>query len=546
MRSPARAIAWEFFRRHRWGWIAIAGYLLVLAAARLLGFAPGPAEPSPERFAATVALPQSAVFLYLLAVFSFGFSGDLAARQSMYPSRLFTLPVTTAALAGWPMLYGTVAIAGLWLSMARLALWPEAGVPLVWPAVLAAVILAWTQALTWMPYPLRGLRIAAAVLCLVMIDVVAVVALEVKPPESLMVAVLAPQLPLAYWAARIAVARARRGEIPDWSGDWRQTFTRLGQAADVLLRRRRPFPSPERAQVWWEWRQHGWALPVWVGILLPFELAALFAVRDTPVLLRFLLIGVLLTPPVLAAFVAATVRRAGPSGSDVDGLPPFLAARPLTSAALLAAKLRVTVRSTLAAWLLVLVALPPVLLLSGTWRWVVDDVHRMSATIGTPRAVVIGLLGLAGLVSATWKQLVQSLYIGLSGRTWLIRASLGLTLAFLAAVVPLAQWISAHHSAEAALWDALSWFPAVLVGIKMSASSWTATRLHRTGLLSERTLVIGAASWLAAVLALYALLAWLVDTPHIPHYFLVLVAILAVPLARLSAAPLALARNRHQ
>src|SRR4051812_9362317 len=110
MRSPALAIAWEFFRRHRWGWIAIAGYLLVLATARLLAFAPGPAEPSPERFAATVALPQSAAFLYLLAVFSFGFSGDLAARPSMYPTRLFTLPVTTAALAGWPMLYGTLAI----------------------------------------------------------------------------------------------------------------------------------------------------------------------------------------------------------------------------------------------------------------------------------------------------------------------------------------------------------------------------------------------------------------------------------------------------
>ena len=49
--------------------------------------------------------------MYFLAVFSFGLSGDLAARQSMYPARMFTLPVTTAALAGWPMLYGTAAMA---------------------------------------------------------------------------------------------------------------------------------------------------------------------------------------------------------------------------------------------------------------------------------------------------------------------------------------------------------------------------------------------------------------------------------------------------
>ena len=32
MRSPAAAIAWEFRQRHRWGLIALAGYLLVLGA----------------------------------------------------------------------------------------------------------------------------------------------------------------------------------------------------------------------------------------------------------------------------------------------------------------------------------------------------------------------------------------------------------------------------------------------------------------------------------------------------------------------------------
>ena len=59
-------------------------------------------------------------------------------------------------------------------------------------------------------------------------------------------------------------------------------------------------------------------------------------------------------------------------------------------------------------------------------------------------------------------------------------------------------------------------------------------------------LVAGAASWLAVVLAVYAVLVWFVSTPLVPRYFLALVAILAVPLVRLSAAPLALAWNRHR
>jgi hypothetical protein len=118
MRSPAAAFAWEFHRRHRWGLVALAGYLLVVGACTLLLLGPGqPVDlKSPLSVAALVVVPLSAASMYFLAVFSFGLAGDLAARQSMYPARLFTLPVTTAALAGWPMLYGTVVIAILWLA----------------------------------------------------------------------------------------------------------------------------------------------------------------------------------------------------------------------------------------------------------------------------------------------------------------------------------------------------------------------------------------------------------------------------------------------
>src|SRR5437868_14729162 len=115
MRSPALAIGWEFRRRHRWGLIAVSGYLLAVAATRFLILEPGePVLVDSLRFAAVVSVPLTTTFVYLLAVFGFGFAGDLAARQSIYPARMFTLPVTTAALAVWPMLYGAVATATLW------------------------------------------------------------------------------------------------------------------------------------------------------------------------------------------------------------------------------------------------------------------------------------------------------------------------------------------------------------------------------------------------------------------------------------------------
>lgn len=553
MRSPALAIAWEFRQRHRWGLIAVAGYVLVLGTIRLFEFESSQpinldgSENVPgmtPRFAATVVVPLTSAFLYCLAVFSFGFAGDVAARRSMYPARMFVLPVSSAALAGWPMLYGTAAVASLWLATTRLALWPSGvDVPLIWPAAFAAVFLAWTQVLTWMPYGLPGLRVLAAVLWLVVIDIVALLAIHYQPAEILMVTILAPQLPLAHLAARFAVARARRGDVPDW----RETLARRRPIAGVVPRRRDRFDSPARAQRWFEWRQHGRSLPVWVGILLPFELALLFvAGNDTPALVVYTLCGVLLTPPVMAAFAAPTVRRSNLHGSDSYAMAPFIATRPLTSAALVAAKLRTTIWSTLVAWLLVLVAIPVALTLSGTWPVVIERARQVSDAIGTPRAVAIVLLGFSGLVVWTWKQLVQSLYIGLSGREWLIRSGTCLTLAVLIFIEPMVQWIRENSDVRVALWNALPWIAAALVGVKMSAAAWIAIRLVRGRLLSGRTLVAGAAGWSVAVFALYGLLVWLVATPFFPRHLLALVAILAMPLARLSAAPLALAWNRHR
>ena len=546
MHSPAVAIAWEFRQRHRWGLIALAGYLLVLATIKLLIIVQG--QPvnleSPQSFAAVVVVPVTATFTYFLAVFSFGLSGDLAARRSMYPARMFTLPVTTAALVGWPMLYGSAAMALLWAATRLLAVWPsEFDVPVVWPALLAAALLAWTQALTWMPYGLTGMRVIVTVLWLAVIDAVVLLALHYRAPEPVMLAILAPQVPLAYVAARFAVTRARRGDVPDWRG----LFAGLGQFANILTRRRKDFSSPARAQLWFEWRRHGWSLPASVAILLPFELALLFlAGNDNPALVFYTLLGVLLTPPFMAGFAAATIRTSNPHGRDARGLAPFDATRPLTSAALIAAKLKMAMWSTLAAWLLVLVAIPLALTWSGTWPVLIERARRVAEVLGTPRAVVILVLMFAGLIASTWKQLVQSLYIGLTGRAGLIKGSVFFTLSLLTVAGPLVQWVSENSDVRAALWDAVPWILAVLVCLKISAAAWIATRLYRSRVLSDRTLVAGAACWSVTVFALYSLLVWIVYWPFFPRYLLALVAILAIPLARVSAAPLALAWNRHR
>ena len=81
-----------------------------------------------------------------------------------------------------------------------------------------------------------------------------------------------------------------------------------------------------------------------------------------------------------------------------------------------------------------------------------------------------------------------------------------------------------NREVRIALWDA----------VPGSSSSWSSSRCraavvdrHRAfiaaGCSSDRALVTGAACWLVAVLALYGVLAWLLDTPFFPRYVLMLI-----------------------
>ena len=541
--SPAGALAWEFRHRHRWGLRALGLYLAVLVGTKLVVIAGDVhvAFGNAEQFAVAVVVPITTSFVYLLAVFTYGLSGDLAARASMYPARMFTLPVPTATLVRWPMLLGALSAVGLWIVTRWLSLWPsELSVPYVWPAVLAASLVMWTQALVWMPYGVRGLRVVASVLVLSVIQAVVLIALELKASEWRVVAITAPLIPIAYVVARVAVARARRGVVPDWR------VPGVSLRADVAREHRPHGPwSASQAQRWYEWRRHGRVLPAWVAIILPFELLLLWIAGTSAALIVVIILGAFITPIVVASFAAASVSRAGGSASDAYGLASFAAVRPLTDAQLLAAKLRMTVRSALATWAVVLVAIPVALYASGTGRTLLEWARDVTRIIGVARAVVLAVVIVAAMMLSTWRQLVQSLCVGLTGNDRLIRGNVFATLVLASLLGPLAILI-VDTRRVGVVWSAMPLILSALVCGKLLAAGWVAARLVRERVLSDRTLLLGASCWTAAVLALYALLSWLSDTPHIARYLVMLIAILSVPLARLSAAPLAIARNRHR
>jgi hypothetical protein len=403
-------------------------------------------------------------------------------------------------------------------------------VPLVWPGLLAATYLAWTQALMWMPYGLRGLRVAIAVICLTAVDAIVFIAIDNEARELTMIALLAPQLPLAYLLAWIAVGRARRGDVPNWSIRAHRATATAAALSNAVFR------SPWRAQWWFEWRQHGWTLPAMVAMVVPAELLLWFIPGTNSPTVFITLVAVLITPPFLAAFAAA--RLAVPI--------PFSATRPLTTGSLIAAKLAMSIVSTLAAWAIVGVAILAAAEASGKSAALLDRARAIIDVTGALRFVAVASLILAAVIASTWKQLVQSLCIGLSGRRWLIRSSVLLALLVFMAIGPLIDWIGSRPQVQAVLWHGVPWILAAFVIAKTIAASAVASTLIVRGVLSDRTMIVGALSWLGCVTVVYGVLAWLVASPLVPRHELGAFAVLLVPLTRIAAAPLALTWSRHQ
>lgn len=521
--------------------VALIAYLITLALVKPVFLGPGAKLDPGDGFAAFAVVPFSFSFMYFMAIFTFGLNGDVAARQSIYPTRLFTLPVSSASLAWWPMVCGTAAMTMLWIIASAVGRgWLAMELPLAWPGLLGMVALAWTQAFMWMPYGFRGLRVALAVSVLITLDTIVMLAIYLKVSETAILAFLAPQWPIAYLCACVAVARARRGVVPDWS-----LFSR--RRAIVAARPLPHFRSTAAAQFWFEWRRNGRSLPILVVILMPFELLNLFVGGHGSTGFVFeIFFFMLVTPIVMAGFTAATVRKANAFGRDAYGVTPFTATKPITTAALIAAKLKMAIWSTLAAWIVVLLFVPIGFSWSGADSVLIEWAQWFANLVGVPRAIVAAVVVLGALILGTWMMLVQSLFVGLSGREWLIKTSGLAGLVIVMVIGPIVEWIVESRAAWAWLWDYWVIFPTILVVLKIVAAVVIVRRLSRSRLISDRALVLGAAGWAATVFVLYGVFVWFVDTPILPGYRFLLIAILVVPLARISAAPLALAWNRHR
>ena len=541
MRSPTAALLWEIGRQHRWTIAAIAGLTI---AGRLAD------DPLATLFA-------MAAFLLLFSVFNYTESegpakaGHYASAKGVgqFPRRLFTLPVTSLHLVAVPMLSGIASIELLYLLwMEPLSRGGSTSAPFVAVLLGALVVFyVWTFWALERTGTLRLLVFGVIAFALFLVGV-----LPTFPPtppspwrsEFVLASGVAGLAVIAFLLAWQHVARLRSG-----GGVHRAAF--LFSPIAVAPTRRRAFASAGAAHFWFEWRSSGMVLPALAnGVVLLGIMPISWLVQSEAAYSSYLLLMALVSPVILALPVGVAFCKPAFWSEDL-ALPSFVAVRPLSTEDLVAIKVRVAALSAVITWV-VLLGLLSIWLSS----WAnLDAVSQLAISLwafhGRSVGAVYGsavLVLLAGMF-LTWRLLVSRLWSGLSGKRPIFVGSVVATFA----LVITGLVFDAYRLPNWLLGDPARLAPIVWIGaLLVIAKYWMAAYAWRG--VAPRYLREYLVLWLAATMTFLALglVLWGMVRIYLPidgdlsRSFVIIMALLATPLARVALARSALARNRHR
>jgi len=547
MRSPTIALLWEIWRRH-WSTVAVIGGLTVVG--RLVDVLESRRNAGAESSPLTTLLAMVA-FLLLVAVFNYTESGGVRG-VGQFPRRLFTLPVTSLHLVAVPMLAGITSIELLYLLwMEPLSRDGSARAPFV--AILLAAFVVFYLCALWTLERAGSLR-------LVMLGVIAIAVFAIGILPSF------PPNPPPWWRLEIALAGLVAGlAVIAFLLAWRhvarlrdgggRSAHRAGSLFNWIVEatptRRTAFANPAAAHFWFEWRSSGMVLPALVGgVLLVVVIPMSWLMRSNAGDTFRLLLAALAAPVVLAVPVGIAFSKPTFWSEDL-AVPAFVAALPLSSEDLVATKVRVAAMSAVLSWLVVLVLLTVWLSSWGNLDALSLLALQLWAFHGQSVAAVYGiavLVAFAGMF-LTWRFLVSRLWSGLSGRRPLFVASVvAIVVLVIAGLVFDADRLPGWLLDDPARLAPVVWIAAIAV----IAKYWIAAYAWRV--VTPRYLRVYLLIWLAGTASFLAfgIVVWGVVRIYLPvdvdrlRSLVILVALLAVPLARVGLAPASLTHNRHR
>jgi hypothetical protein len=524
MRSIPLAITWEMLRRGRW---------TLLAAALGANALPALLFTALRHDGAIDPADQSQIIMHVMMVQINWFMFGTAVVSSLAPmSRLYAFPVPTSSLVAWHLLPAMTAVAvEVVISTALLNAAFDLRWPLWGPALFAAVGLAAIQSTLWLTEKSGWLAVAITL-------VTAGLGIwfasrygrafsapkhywsEVTPTDvmSLLAAAIS-----AYGVGIVGVARNRCGQPPYSLGliAWLQRA--FATAPDL----RRPFRTPAEAQLWFEWRQKGWAMPAVVVFGMIMGVGGwLIGSRDAKDLFQgFILGGGLLS---LAGLVCGII--AGNFGGANSQVGHFLATRPITSTELARIVLKTVAKSLLIAW--------------GIWAlsFLALDLVLLALRVRFPLALPVefGWWYFPATLVGAWTMAGLAAAVVLAGRR-----GFALTLFFGLYALSLGPMLLPPFVLSPQAQEQFAHSLLITCGVVFVLGTvWAFAAARRRSLVGVPTLFVAASMW--GLLSALVVVEWVSHSAKPFSPYVLVAGILALSVSPLATAPLALAWNRNR
>ncbi|HEX4070348.1 MAG TPA: hypothetical protein VHX68_04245, partial [Planctomycetaceae bacterium] len=449
--------------------------------------------------------------------------------------RLYTYPIRTASLVLVLMLQAMVAIAAeLVLSTALLNLAFGLQWPLWGPALFAAVLSAAFLAVLWL-FEKSGWVVPAMALT------VTVLGLWFKwhdgpvfgtPTRIWSVVTPGDVLTLglttvaAYAVAVVGIARNRCGQ-PPLSLGFVAWFKRTFSATTSPIGR--PFRTPSQAQLWFERRKKGWAIPATVTIGLVVGLLVwLIASRKAEALYEGLLAagGLISIVGLLTGFLLGQV---GSRETDLQ-IGQFLATRPVTSTEMARTILKCEATGLIIAWTI----------WAASFLALAETLRALQVTFPMRLLAPLGWWYFPATLVGPWAAMGLSTPLFLTGRKGFVRAIVIGSMVFAVGLMLFLRLAFSHEWQEQFFRGAL-----LVVGIMLVLGTvWSFLAAQKRSLIGAPTVVVAASVWgaLCALVAIYG-----ISHPGQESFaYFLAVGILALAVSPLATAPLALAWNRNR
>jgi hypothetical protein len=543
--TPTQAILWQIGWRNRWILLGAAAYLVVaIALSHLLSsyMQTHYGEQGRLGLGMYLAVPCALVIVIVLMAFSLARG---SAGETTPPSHMLVLPIRTVQLVAAPMLVGSLFMIAIWLAIVWLILRPTGIVaPICWPAAALVLFLTAFQAISWTPFAqvwmslVATLAVTAAGFLIFLAGILAgVVDPSFSRDSAFLTGGFSAFVPVAFAAAVAGMAMKRRGD----TYDWKQWDRWMAWWAQWRKPSQRPFASTSAAQVWFECRSIGWYSPLFVGgtmLLLPFLLLETWNQPDQTIKMAQFAIGL----PLLMVTVTGSIL------GSVDGLGakpphgPFLFTRPLSSAALVRAKLWMGLLSIAATWLVMLPVATMILFRPGC----IQALSQWAASVPPWKVVLLPWVAGGAIFALSWKQLVESYWVPLTGREWLVGVFTGSFVFIILGGVGAGLWLALHPQHVAMASAGATWLMAVVVGIKAVVAVCVVRELDRARLLSRGFVAAMGGLWIAIVVGLLFAAFNYLPSSEISRAQVALGIVLTIPFSRLMGTPLAVEWNRHR